>query len=355
MDKIDSTTVYGNGRTNHGGDVIYKTTNKGITWDSVSISTNNGYASISFVNRDTGWVTGVEGDSLTIWRTTNGGVTLVPQKRNMGDGNLFFLKQSIGGNYYGWIAEKGEGIYRTTNGGINWTLMSNVIGTIYFLNQDTGWRTFGGEMFKTTNSGANWINQPLPSGNQILNRTIERFDVVNSNVIYGVGGNRFLGPGQFKGIIWKTTNGGDVWGFQQPDTSISIGLYNVIDFIDTNTGWAYNSSGMYGAFTNVGAGPITNITKEITSVNTDNYELKQNYPNPFNPSTKISFSIPQSNFVKLKVYNVLGKEVAVLVNENLARGTNEYAFNGTNLASGMYFYKIETNSYAQTKKMLLLK
>jgi predicted phosphodiesterase len=98
----------------------------------------------------------------------------------------------------------------------------------------------------------------------------------------------------------------------------------------------------------------------ITSVNSKNvfpgkYALSQNFPNPFNPSTKIQYSIPQSANVVINVFDILGKEIETLVNEEKPAGTYEVEFNAANLPSGVYFYSLKTGSYVKTKKMLLLK
>ncbi len=85
------------------------------------------------------------------------------------------------------------------------------------------------------------------------------------------------------------------------------------------------------------------------------YLLSQNYPNPFNPSTTISFSIPTSEFVTLKVYDVLGREVATLVNEHVRAGSYSYNFDARNLTSGVYLYKLQAGKYSETKKMVLAK
>jgi hypothetical protein len=85
------------------------------------------------------------------------------------------------------------------------------------------------------------------------------------------------------------------------------------------------------------------------------YSLDQNYPNPFNPSTTITYSIPKSDRVKLTVYNVLGNQVAVLVDQTQSQGTYTKTFNAQNLASGIYFYKLETGSTVMAKKMMLIK
>ncbi|MFA5404218.1 MAG: M28 family peptidase [Ignavibacteria bacterium] len=87
----------------------------------------------------------------------------------------------------------------------------------------------------------------------------------------------------------------------------------------------------------------------------NNFILFQNYPNPFNPGTVIRFQIKDLRFTTLKVYNILGKEIATLVNEKLQPGTYEVKFEGTNLPSGVYYYKLETENYNETKKMVLIK
>ncbi len=85
------------------------------------------------------------------------------------------------------------------------------------------------------------------------------------------------------------------------------------------------------------------------------YSLEQNYPNPFNPITKISFVIPKSGLTSLTVYNLVGEIVATLVNGELYAGSHEFLFDASKLSSGVYFYKLESGSFSQTKKMILIK
>jgi hypothetical protein len=92
---------------------------------------------------------------------------------------------------------------------------------------------------------------------------------------------------------------------------------------------------------------ITDIPKK--------YDLKQNYPNPFNPETKISFDIPKQGFVSLRIYDLLGREVRTLVNEVKSPGSYNIDFNASELSSGVYFYKLETNGFTDIKKMMLIK
>lgn len=99
----------------------------------------------------------------------------------------------------------------------------------------------------------------------------------------------------------------------------------------------------------------TNGISTISSEIPVGYSLTQNYPNPFNPVTNINFSIPTNTFVKLALYDIAGKEVAVLINEDMNAGTYKYDFDGTNLASGVYFYRLETEKFTEVKKMILNK
>ena len=99
---------------------------------------------------------------------------------------------------------------------------------------------------------------------------------------------------------------------------------------------------------------VNSVTKPIDNI-VVGYTLMQNYPNPFNPTTNIGFRIAESGFVSLKVYDILGREVTTLVNELKRAGSYEVAFNGTNLANGIYIYRLESGKYSYTRKMILLK
>ena len=102
-------------------------------------------------------------------------------------------------------------------------------------------------------------------------------------------------------------------------------------------------------------GSITLKALQISSEIPNGYSLSQNYPNPFNPATTISFDIPTKETVRLVVYDQLGREVRELVNETLSPGSYEYQFTANNIPSGLYYYTLQTGSYSQTKKMLLVK
>jgi hypothetical protein len=99
---------------------------------------------------------------------------------------------------------------------------------------------------------------------------------------------------------------------------------------------------------------VLSVDNKISEIPTG-YSLGQNYPNPFNPSTKIQFSINNTQFVSLKVFDILGNEVATLVNEELTAGVYQYNFDASNLSSGVYYYRLNAGSFSETKKMILTK
>lgn len=129
-----------------------------------------------------------------------------------------------------------------------------------------------------------------------------------------------------------------------------------IDSLVSTVAFVQNDASAQKEVLNVGEGAdnptgIINTSTEVPA----NFKLHQNYPNPFNPSTSIKFEVPVTGHVKLKVYNSIGKEVATLVNENLIAGTYDFDFNASNLASGVYIYKLESSNFSDVKKMMLLK
>jgi hypothetical protein len=129
-------------------------------------------------------------------------------------------------------------------------------------------------------------------------------------------------------------------------------------FLDPSSNQNGEAFGLFFALADgtVGEFPagVTSV-EEISSLTPNDYILTQNYPNPFNPSTSINFAIPTSELVTLKIYNILGSEVAALVNETLEAGSYVYNFDASNLASGIYLYELKAGNFAQIKKMNLLK
>ncbi len=372
LQKIDSTTIYAGGG-NNGYLAIYRTYNRGLNWDSVSKTSSLSYAGFYFVNSDTGWISVYDWTTSKIYRTTNGGVTFLSYSNpsSLLYGRLFFLKEKINGEYYGWLASSGNGILKTTNSGLYWSYVSTLQveygSELCFINKDTGWVTNvytnalnPQDIYISYNGGQNWVKQNLPGGSIFSIIGITSIKSVSKNTIYGVGGALDINHQRVLPVIWKTTNAGNNWGYQKPDTSLHSGPFKAIDFVNEDTGWVY--SGPAGLFTTNGGGQI--IYTVINGINisfSNKFKLYQNYPNPFNSVTKIKYQIPTATTsyytnIILKVYDISGKEIKNLVNEKKLPGTYEVKFDADGLSSGVYFYLMQINGLkADIKKMIFLK
>jgi hypothetical protein len=137
------------------------------------------------------------------------------------------------------------------------------------------------------------------------------------------------------------------------DPAKSNGYSYVFNKTSISQSW-FNKGGISYTFYPVGSYP-TSIENALENLSVDEFTLYQNYPNPFNPGTSISFSLPQAEQVKISVYDMLGREVAVLVNDYLESGIHTTLFDGKNLSSGVYVYRIEAGSFVKAKRMILLK
>ncbi len=140
-------------------------------------------------------------------------------------------------------------------------------------------------------------------------------------------------------------------------TSVSQGTMT-INGTFTPTGSSVSGTFSYnrlGTICSGNWGPVASSVEMVGNEIPDDYELYQNYPNPFNPETRIKFGIPEEALVSLIVYDPIGREVEVLLNESLPPATYSIVFNSTNLPSGIYFYKLIAGDYSSTKKMVLLK
>ena len=123
-----------------------------------------------------------------------------------------------------------------------------------------------------------------------------------------------------------------------------------VSFTDTNNGTVVGSGGKILRTTNGGT-----FVNQKSSEIPKGFTLYQNYPNPFNPTTNIRFEVPRTSLVKLIVYDILGREVATLVNEKLGAGSYEVDWSGSGYPSGVYFYRLETEEFIGVKKMILIK
>ena len=331
---------------------IYKTTNKGINWNQLPGILGR---EISIINEDTLFVANDDVFDGGVFRSTDGGNTWVrlyfqfmqnPKKIYMYNSRIGFMTNDT----Y---------LKKTTDGGSNW--VSNSGGAyldIYFIDSLTGWKSYG-NFKKTTDGGITWQTYSLPSGGIISISSSHHFKVLNIDTLWSVGSSALYGA-TYRGLLNISTDGGITWGYQQPNTSIRIGGYDYVNFVNKNNGWAYYP--LSGIHTNIGGDTTiyTGIVKQ-TAVIPEDFSLHQNYPNPFNPRTIIPFSLKKSAFVKLTAFDITGKEVQNLVNGRYEAGEYEVDFMGKFMPSGVYFYRIEipdNNSgiyYTETKSMMLIK
>jgi len=212
-------------------------------------------------------------------------------------------------------------------------------------------------VFLSTNNGTTWtaVNNGLPIVSSDEN---ENYYNINS-LAASNGGMLFAGTSWSKGLFISTDDGTH-W------IAINEGLphLNDPDYFWSVTHLAVDDTYLYAAIGTPGLGSYGIWKRKLSDMPTsvlssaelpEKFSLEQNYPNPFNPSTSISFSIPTSEFVSLKVFDVLGSEVATLVNEEKPTGSYKIDFNAANLPSGVYLYKLQAGNITETKKLMLLK
>lgn len=178
----------------------------------------------------------------------------------------------------------------------------------------------------TANTNPGGMGVTIASGNQFWDE--------NSNVNLSVSATQVQYNGRT--YYFQKWLGGGVNSYNGSNASTTLNMTNAI-----------NQIAIYDTL-NVG---ISNIGTEIPA----KYSLYQNYPNPFNPTTNIKFDIPSSSFTALKIYDINGREVAELINQNLQAGRYEYSFNAATLSSGIYYFKLVSGEFNQIKKMILLK
>ncbi len=334
-----------------------KTINGGANW--TPLRTGESFQDMSVLNNDNIWI--VSANPLTggVFFTSTGGTNWVqqysagsqnPEKIYMYNARIGFISDNSGS----------PSIRKTTNGGLNWNL--NVSGQWYFditfADSLTGWYSAASNIYKTTNGGNNWVLQNVPSGPDLLNLGINELALLNKDTLWAAGNAVFYPNSQVRAILLRTTNGGVNWQYQVPDTAINNFLYYFIQFSDKNHGWAYTT--LRGIHTTTGGDPVwITAIEQISNEIPKEFKLFQNYPNPFNPNTKIKFQLTKRSYAEITIYDITGRRIQKLLNDELNAGEYEIDFNASGLSSGTYSYKLTVNNgkevFTETKKMILIK
>jgi photosystem II stability/assembly factor-like uncharacterized protein len=291
----------------------------------------------------------------------------------------------VNGQGYIFAAVPGSGIYRSTDEGNNWAQVNNGLTNlnVYVLSVNRSGVLFAGTndgVFRSSNGGDTWLHRP-PVRTFVYGLTIGRDGDVYAGVSHLVGSSG----------VYRSSNNGDSWvqsglgnnavGPLATDARGNVfavayspdataGVYRSTDrganweqinsglLINSCTSFTIDSSrhiyvGTWGAGVFRSIQPTTDV--KWISPDPKGFSLLQNYPNPFNPSTTIQFSLPRTSNVTLKVFNTLGQQVATLVNEEKAAGSYKVDWNAESFSSGVYFYRLTSGDYVDTKKMLLIR
>jgi photosystem II stability/assembly factor-like uncharacterized protein len=392
--------------------VIFKTTDGGDTWTSQNVPNGEALMDVFFINATTGWVVGMNG---AILKTTDGGANWVAQNSGRTDWLecVYFKDANVG------FVGGSEGILQTTDGGTSWTLtdLAGWVDDLIFVDAQNGFAVGaigstlskgidgsgdidvgggGDKTWQTTDGGETWT-EILQSGTKWILRAF----FTDRNSGWGVG---TLGaimkytdalplpapPSNLTAEAISQTaiklawldNANNENGFHLYRSAGVSGAFRLLTTLTANTATYTDTALTFGmtywyrleAFNAIGNSALSldafATAGNVVAVEQDRevpaqFALEQNYPNPFwsaatsraagNPATFIIYSLPQPAQVELKVYDVLGHEVRILVNDNKPAGVHRVSFDGQGLPGGLYFYRLRAGEFVETKKMLIVR
>ena len=270
-------------------------------------------------------------DDGTTWSPINVGLT---------NNNVRALVISDSGIFAG----TGDGVFRSTDDGTSWSqagLAGNYIAGLATAGTDLfAWPPMSAA-YRSTDQGASWT-QVMDNGTPVNISGL----VATPN---GGGGHNLLASTWGNGIVLSTDNG-NTWS--RTDTGLATQWSEAITLVGSDL---YAGSWGHGVWRRPLAEVTTAIGKTQENGLLKEFALEQNYPNPFNPGTTINYQLSTQSHVTLKVFDVLGREVATLINGVQESGYKSVDFNANNLSSGIYFYRLSAGSFTETKKLLLLK
>ena len=368
---------------------VLKTEDGGDNWTAVDAGTTSILYSVAFINDTTGFIAGGRFSSGFILKTTDSGETWEEVRTLSGAiFDLHFVDESVG-----WAAASGGVILKTENGGSDWFGQSNnasgSLNSVFFSDPDNGWAVGrDGETAYTTNGGSTW--QALEGINGLMLNDVY-IDEANRMWTVGVNGlimkfnetdspapvNLLFPADEVEDVsisshfIWGSSFGASSYELQVSADQIFTNL--VIDepeLLETSFTPEESLGSVETYYWRVRAASfgvisewsdVYSFTTELaTSIAGDSnmpreINLSQNYPNPFNPYTTFQFGLPAENHVELAVYDITGRVVARLADSQFSAGYHTISFDASSLASGVYFYRLNTGNNVMTRSMTLIK
>jgi photosystem II stability/assembly factor-like uncharacterized protein len=359
----------------------FKTTNGGATWDSTGMflaqnGTEAGWNNSIFLMGNKLWY---GTDNMRLYYSTNQGASFTAQTMPLQNSFAIWFNSDM----RGIVGGSSTGLNSTTDGGTTWTAINSLgTGTIYaVLGKGNVWfHTRGTNIYRSTNDGVSWDTSYTGTGTvYFLQKARNGADVMFA--VKGAGGivkgSNFNVPVELTSfsasavndrvvLNWSTATETNNRGFEIQRSAngsdfITVAFVNGAGTTTETQNYSYSdlvSAGKYSYRLKQvdfnGAYEYSNVA-EVEFGADLNYALEQNYPNPFNPSTKITYVTKDQGFVSLKIYNILGNEVAELINGEVEAGNHEVTFDASGLSSGVYFYTLTTGNFTATKKMMMMK
>ncbi|TAK67677.1 MAG: T9SS type A sorting domain-containing protein [Bacteroidetes bacterium] len=378
---------------------LYRTDNQGITWDTLTLGL--GTISVNDVLRISDSLLIIGTANSGVFRSTNGGLSWIQINNSINDLRIYCLAYS---KELGLYCGTGDGVFRTIDTGNTWHKLAPVFvdsiflppqpfyGSTYSIDlhpsygilMTNAWGCYG--VYLSNNLGITWIkiayhcNGSLDHGSN----GDAVFDSINQQILfYENWWERWTKGTHYRGATIPTAPNPQPVNYYSWNNSTAVCFRQApnryLYFSTTDTLWESKDNGFSWG--------VAALVRNAKSIIFDNnlylycidgnnillrsntplsipsvpdilpsaYSLDQNYPNPFNPSTVIHYQLPAENWVTLKIYNILGKEVATIIDENQVAGYKSVEWDASHFSSGVYFYRMTAGVFQDVKKLLLLK
>ncbi len=397
---------------------VYKSTNGGITFPFAFVCATGGTEDKEWITSDLStvspfvnslyisWTRFAGGTGIKLTKSNNSGVNWsgpvsISDGTNVQGSNIAISRNGqINVTWLNYGSNASVMYDRSTNGGLSFgtdvTVSSgpfpnglpNDVGTFPYIETDRSTGPNSGMIYvvfadnrngdcdvflsRSTNAGTNWSAPLRVNNDPIGNGKVQYWPcvAVNENgtiCVLFMDSRNTPNNTIVEAYIARSTDGGltftnELVSSEQsptgiPGSNVRFGDYIDIDYVGPNIVPVWTDERLGGFNQDIYTSEISELlpVEPIAGTLPDNFKLGQNYPNPFNPSSKIKFDVPKAGMVKINVYDILGREVAALLNREYNPGRFEVTFDGTNYPAGVYFYKLTADGYSDTKKMVLVK